>query len=363
MNSTTNNRKILNKSLHIFFKDALKIVIKNPMQAFSFFRTLLWLRKAARLRSNWLKQGINVPPIIIYSITNECNLDCKGCYAKSLHHSLDKELSDERMKQIFKEANELGVSFFVIAGGEPFLRPEIMNITKNYREIIFLIFTNGLLIDDEMILTFKKQKNVIPLISLEGDAEDTDKRRGEGTFSHLQKTMEKMKKNGTFFGNSLTLTRSNFSAIMDEQYIKDVVDFGCKFFLFIEYTPTVEGTDDWVLTQDQWSQVTKLLNTYRSKYPALFIAVPWDEEDVGGCLSAGRGFVHINAVGDLEPCPFAPFSDINLKNTSLKEALQSRLLESIRQKPELSKETGEGCILWKEREMVNALLKKETTKN
>lgn len=363
MNPTPNNRKVINKSLRIFFMDALKIVIKNPLQAFSFFRTLLWLGKAARLRSHWLNQGINVPPIIIFSITNECNLNCLGCYAKSLHPGSGEELSSESMKRIFKEANELGVSFFVIAGGEPLMRPEIMDITKNYREIIFLIFTNGLLIDDEMILKFKKQKNVVPLISLEGNREDTDQRRGEGTHSHLHNTMKEMKQKGIFFGNSLTLTRANFSTIMDEQYIKNLVDSGCKFFLFLEYTPTVEGTEGLVLTQEQRQKVAKLLNTYRLRYPSLFIAVPWDEDDVGGCLSAGRGFVHINAAGDLEPCPFAPFSDTNLKNTPLKEALLSKLLISIRQRPELAKETGEGCILWKERELVKELLKAEKIKN
>lgn len=363
MNNTTNNRKVLNKSLRVFFMDALKIVIKNPMQALSFFRTLLWLRKAARLRSHWLNRGINVPPIIIFSITNECNLNCRGCYAKSLHPTSGEELSEEIMKRIFKEANELGVSFFVIAGGEPLMRPEIMEITKNYREMIFLIFTNGLLIDEEMILRFKKQKNAVPLISLEGDRDDTDQRRGEGTYSHLHNTMKKMKKKGIFFGNSLTLTRTNFSIIMDEQYIKNLVDYGCKFFLFLEYTPTTEGTEDWVLTQEQRRQVAQLLKNYRLKYPSLFIAVPWDEDDVGGCLSAGRGFVHINAAGDLEPCPFAPFSDTNLKNTPLKEALLSKLLISIRQRPELAKETGEGCILWKERELVKKLLKAEEIEN
>jgi MoaA/NifB/PqqE/SkfB family radical SAM enzyme len=40
-------------------------------------------------------------------------------------------------------------------------------------------------------------------------------------------------------------------------------------------------------------------------------AVPWDEEEQGGCLASGQGFVHISAAGALEPCPFAPYSDTN----------------------------------------------------
>ena len=79
---------------------------------------------------------------------------------------------------------------------------------------------------------------------------------------------------------------------------------------------------------------------------------------MGGCLSAGRGFVHINAQRDLEPFPFAPFSDTNVRDFSLKDALQSKLCEKIRQVPEFSRETGDGCILWKERELVESLIEK-----
>ena len=60
--------------------------------------------------------------------TNECNLNCPGCYNKSFHQSNKEELSDERLRSITDEAKQLGVSFFVIAGGEPFLRPVLFDI-------------------------------------------------------------------------------------------------------------------------------------------------------------------------------------------------------------------------------------------
>mgnify|MGYP001055391894 CR=1 FL=1 len=347
---------ILNKSLRIFFLDALRITIRNPAQALSFLRTIMWLRKAAKLRESWKEKGYVIPPILIFSITNECNLSCPGCYNKSFHASDGNELSDEKLRRIAEEAKELGVSFFVIAGGEPFLRPVILDIMKEYPEIIFLVFTNGTLIDEEMIISFKKQKNVVPMISLEGDHDETDERRGYGTFDQLKKTMIEMNKSGIFFGLSLTMVRSNFPTITAEEFIEKCARLGCKFFLFIEYTPTQEGTDDWVLTNDQRSEVRNTMEYYRTKYSALFIAVPWDEDDVGGCLSAGRGFVHINAAGDVEPCPFAPFSDTNVRDLSLKDALQSKLCERIRQRPELSVEKGGGCVLWKERELIQSLL-------
>ncbi len=354
--SVNANAAVLNRNLRIFFKDALRIALKSPAQALSFFRSIVWLGKAARLRKSWKRQGVLIPPILMFSVTNACNLNCQGCYNRSFHEADGEELSDEKLRGITEEASQLGVSFFVIAGGEPFLRPVLLDIMEAYPEIIFLVFTNGTLIDDAMITKFKKQKNVVPMISLEGDQEETDQRRGEGTFKQLQQTMTQMNKLGIFFGLSLTLVRKNFEAITCEEFIENCARLGCKFFLFLEYTPTQEGTEDWVLTEGQRSQVRNMMQTYRSKYAALFIAVPWDEDDVGGCLSAGRGFVHINARGDLEPCPFAPFSDTNVREHSLKEALQSKLCEKIREIPELSRETGGGCVLWKERELVKSLI-------
>jgi len=353
---TDNNAIVLNKALRVFFLDALRVALKNPSQVYSFFRTIIWLRKAAKLRAGWKEQDVLVPPIIIFSITNQCNLHCKGCYNQSFHHSTNGELSEEKLRSITDEARGLGVSFFVIAGGEPFMRPEFTDIMKDYPEIIFLVFTNGLLINDRMIDTFKKHRNIVPLISLEGDEHDTDQRRGEGTYRTLHNTMQKMNRTGIFFGTSLTLTRPNFTTILDNNYTKSLIESGCKFFLYLEYTPTTEGTENWVLSIEQRDQVMNIINNFRSKYPALFIAVPWDEDDVGGCLSAGRGFVHINAAGDVEPCPFAPFSDSDVRESSLQQALQSELFKKIRQRPELSREEGGGCVLWKERELVQELL-------
>jgi MoaA/NifB/PqqE/SkfB family radical SAM enzyme len=100
-----------------------------------------------------------------------------------------------------------------------------------------------------------------------------------------------------------------------------------------------------------------IITSFRKKHKSVFIGVPWDEEESGGCLASGRGFVHINASGGLEPCPFAPYSDVNLKNTSFKDALQSPFIKKMRENHELFAETSGGCALWKNREWVSGLLK------
>jgi MoaA/NifB/PqqE/SkfB family radical SAM enzyme len=72
-----------------------------------------------------------------------------------------------------------------------------------------------------------------------------------------------------------------------------------------------------------------------------------DEEQYGGCLAAGRGFIHVNPRGQLEACPFAPFSDTDLSEISLREALGSELLLKIRQNASQLSETKGGALYGK----------------
>ncbi len=352
----SNFRDILNESLKIFFKDALKATLRNPIQAYYFFRTIRWQKQATRVRSNWEQQGVHVPPIMILSITNRCNLHCQGCYNQALRQSPQEEMSKEKLENVIAEAKDLGISFIVIGGGEPLVRREIVDITKKFPEIIFLIFTNGLLIKDDLLQKLKGQNNFVPVISLEGYEEDTDGRRGKGVYKRLMKIIRKIKGKGIFWSVSLTITRSNFAAVTNNQFIKDLYNLGCKLFFFVEYTPVREGTEGWILTKEQRENLLTRRDSFRSKFQALFIAIPGDEEEMGGCLSAGRGFVHVSADGNVEPCPFAPYSDTNLRDSSLKDALQSEFLRTIRQNHDQLHETEGGCALWIKREWVRSLL-------
>jgi len=351
-----NFSNLLGDLLRVFFKDALKISLTHPSQAYHFFQTVRRQKRAARLRAEWKQKGFHIPPIALFSVTNRCNLHCKGCYSWALHESKGPELSRQEMLSLLSEARDLGILFFVLAGGEPFVRQEILDITNAFPEIIFLIFTNGLLIDGELLHKIKQQKNLVPVISLEGYQEDTDERRGKGVYEHLQTTIQKLKTNGIFYSVSLTMTRTNFDTVTDDHFVEKLVHLGCKLFFFVEYSPVQEGTEDWVITDAQRDNIMNLIRSFRSKHRSLFISVPGDEEEIGGCLSAGRGFVHISATGDVEPCPFAPYSDTNLRNTSLKEALQSKFLRTIRENHDQLSETEGGCALWVKREWVRSLL-------
>jgi MoaA/NifB/PqqE/SkfB family radical SAM enzyme len=158
------------------------------------------------------------------------------------------------------------------------------------------------------------------------------------------------------FGMSITLTRENFEEVTHPVWMHENHAMGCNLFFLIEYVPQSLADVNLCLTDTQKEVLQWRLERLRKQIPALFISLPGDEERYGGCLAAGRGFIHISSEGDLEPCPFAPYSDISIRDNSLAEALQSSFLNRIRQSHHLFKETHEGCTLWENREWVQGQL-------
>ena len=288
---------LLDASLRRFFLDALRVCLKHPPQAASLLRTVFHQSRAARRRAAWRKRGLHVPPIMICSVTTRCNLSCKGCYARILRPARGAELSGARLREILGEAEELGIRFLVIAGGEPFLRPDLLELTRAFPRLLFLVFSNGLLIQGKTVHELARQRNVVPVLSLEGYAEDTDLRRGNGVYSRLQALLPQLKRRGIFFSVSLTVTRGNLASVTEERFIRGLVQRGCRLFFFIEYSPIKEGTEDWALSEGQRLEVMESIRSWRKKYPALFIWCPGTRRrsaaasppDGASCTSAPRG--------------------------------------------------------------------------
>jgi MoaA/NifB/PqqE/SkfB family radical SAM enzyme len=245
----------------------------------------------------------------------------------------------------------LGISIALLAGGEPMMRfQDLISMSDTFPKILFPVFTNGLLIQKKHIDEFYKYSNLIPILSLEGKDSSTDNRRGDGVASQVEQVQALMHRSKIFYGISVTVDRHNVDAILQESFIAAQIQKGVRIFFMIEFVPVEPGSEDKVLSQDQRDKLATTLKQFEKKYPALFVSLPGDEEKFGGCLAAGRGFLHVNPEGKVEACPFAPFSDTSLQEVSLQEALKSKLMESIRDQHHLLTETSGGCALWNQQE-------------
>ncbi|MCK5670798.1 radical SAM protein, partial [Candidatus Bathyarchaeota archaeon] len=261
-----------------------------------------------------------------------------------------------RVSRLFAEAKELGTSIIVIAGGEPLTRPEILDEAREYRDIIFPVFTNGVLIDQGMAMMLKYNRNIVPIISLEGPREVTDGRRGDGMYDLVTRKMKLLKNNGVFYGVSITVTSENMGQVTSDEFVSELMRFGVRAVVYVQYVPVDPETEHLVLGIEMRAILAERLETLRKQKKAVFIDFPGDEEKLGGCLAAGRGFIHISQSGAVEPCPASPFSDVSLNDVSLKEALKSRLLKRIRETPHSLVESSSGCALYDKEEWVRSLV-------
>lgn len=150
------------------------------------------------------------------------------------------------------------------------------------------------MIDEDYLNLFDKHRNLIPVLSLEGDAEKTDVRRGEGVSKKVGQAAEHLKEREILFGASITVTTENQNDVTEPDF-------------------------------------AEALRGNKKNKGMIFLSFPGDEEAMGGCLAAGRGFFHINATGGAEPCPFSPYSVMNLKEQSLLAVLQSSFFEKVRE--------------------------------
>jgi len=351
-----NHIAAMNANLARLFRAGLRVTFGSPRRLAFALRTILAQKSAARRRAGWEKRGVHVPPYLIVSVTARCNLACRGCYARAHGRSAEGELPLARLGEILAEAEELGASVVFLAGGEPFLRPGILDLTRECRRTIFPVFTNGLLIDDGVIARLRRQPHVIPVVSVEGHEAATDARRGRGVYRRAREVIGRLGAAGVFCGISLTVTRENFPTVTDASFVRAFKDSGCGLFFFVEYVPVEPGTEALVLDDVGRAELLSRTGRLQERLKVLCVPFPGDESPYGGCLSAGRGFVHVAPDGGLEPCPFAPFSDASLRETSLAEALESGFLQTLQKNHNLLTETAGGCALWTNRAWVASLL-------
>lgn len=351
-------------SINRIMTKAYRNVLSNPREAkFAFRMQQLFAKSEKRRRRVKEQDGLDVPPFLISSIATQCNLHCKGCYARSNGIARDQEeqrkatLSPGQWQQIFTEAAELGINFSLLAGGEPMMRKDILEAVAQVKDMIFPIFTNGTLIGPSYLEFLSKHLNMVPIISIEGTAIGTDERRGQGVFNRAMQSMELLKREDLFFGTSITVTTQNLGLVTSAGFIDQLRGYGCKIVFFIEYVPTEPGTEHLAFGDEHVRLMEDTLEERRQQYSdIIFLSFPGDEKALGGCLASGRGFFHIGPDGSAEPCPFSPYSDSNVATMGLRQALQSPLFRKIRAAKALGWEHTGGCTLFEHREEVEQMI-------
>ncbi|MEA3407398.1 MAG: radical SAM protein [Chloroflexota bacterium] len=283
------------------------------------------------------------PSFLVISPGNLCNLHCKGCYASS---GDDREKLDWQVfDRLISETRDLwGSGFVVISGGEPLAYRSrgmgVIDAAAKHPDALFLMYTNGTLIDERVAARMAEVGNLTPAISVEGFEERTDARRGEGVFRQVLTAMANLREVGVPFGISLTATCENCEEILSDEFLDFFFEEqGAMYGWIFQYMPIGRGfTLNLLPTPEQrtwmWKRTWQVVR--ERKY---FLADFWNLGTCSrGCIAAGRagGYLYVDWNGKVMPCVFNPYSPVNIhdvyrKGGTLNDVLEEPFFKAIRE--------------------------------
>lgn len=301
-------------------KDTDKEVVKTIFTNFVMNAVLVGWKTQEEYRE---KYNCNIPWAILLDPTSACNLNCTGCWAAEYGNKLN--LTFDEIDRIITQGKEMGVYLYIYTGGEPLVRKkDLIAICEKHSDCVFLSFTNATLIDEDFAKEMLRVKNFVPSISVEGNEESHDSRRGESSYAKVVKAMDILKQNRLPFGISCCYTSKNFESISSEEFYDQMIKWGASFVWYFHYMPV--GNDaavELLPTPEQREFIYNQIRKFRKTKAIFGMDFQNDAEYVGGCVAGGRRYLHINANGDVDPCVFIHYSDSNIRQKTLLECLRS----------------------------------------
>jgi MoaA/NifB/PqqE/SkfB family radical SAM enzyme len=328
----------------------------NPRRIVFLLR-ISWRHWRANRRRRRQQRRIDgsIPSVMAISLTMRCNYNCKACYSRG--RPTDDELSTDELDALFSEAEELGIHSIVLTGGEPLLRDDILDLIAHHHRLLFFLITNGSLVTPEIARRIARSGNIVLLVSVERFASDTDELRQPGAHETAMNAFVHLRKARAVFGFIATHTSANTSQLATDEFIDQMVTFGCIAGFFTEYVPCGPNPmPDWVLDEAARAEFRRRVLEFRRHKPIVISQFPDDEYGKENrCSGAGRSSLHINSQGDVEPCPFVSVAHENIRQGGLIAACQSPFLRAIREQPELLQRQRYACSLFEHRAELDGL--------
>ncbi len=172
-------------------------------------------------------------PVVIWNLIRRCNLTCKHCYSISADRDFPGELSTDEVYAVMDDLRAFGVPVLILSGGEPLLRPDILDISRRAKAMGFYVglSTNGTLIDETRIDDIAAIGYDYVGISIDGLRETHDRfRRRLGAFDESMRAIRLCREAGIKVGMRFTLTMDNAHELPDLLRLMDAEGVD-KFYL------------------------------------------------------------------------------------------------------------------------------------
>jgi len=346
-----NMRRLIMNILHETDNDVLKATFTN------FFLNANIIGWPIQ-EENREKYGCNIPWAILLDPTSACNLHCTGCWAAEYGNKLN--LSFEEIDSIIEQGKALGVYMYIYTGGEPLVRKkDLIALCEKHSDCQFLSFTNGTLIDDAFADEMLRVRNFIPAISLEGFEASTDGRRGDGVYQQVMRAMRILHDKRLPFGISACYTSANIDSIASDAFIDSICALGARFIWYFHYMPVGnDAAPELLPSPEQREYMVHRIREIRATKPIFAMDFQNDAEYVGGCIAGGRRYLHINANGDVDPCVFIHYSNANIREVSLLDALRSPIFMAYHDGQPFNDNMLRPCPMLENPELLRAMVEK-----
>jgi len=173
-------------------------------------------RKSKELPSNMLQFSSDKKPIVVWNMTDACNLRCVHCYASASPEPSAHELTTSEAKTMIEDIAQSGSTTLLFSGGEPLCRKDLFELGAHAKSsgLRTVISTNGTLIDDACAARIKSAGFSYVGISLDGTRETNDRFRGcEGAYDDAIAGIKNCVKHGVKVGLRFTINKANYLQI------------------------------------------------------------------------------------------------------------------------------------------------------
>lgn len=174
-------------------------------------------RHSGKLPSHLLQFAKDKKPVVVWNMTQRCNLKCVHCYAHAVEPSRHKDpISTDQAKAIIDDLAAFGAPVMLFSGGEPLVREDLVELAKyaTSRGMRAVISTNGTLITKAKARELKGVGLSYVGISLDGAEEVHDRFRAvPGSYKMALKGVENCQAEGLKVGLRFTINKRNAAEI------------------------------------------------------------------------------------------------------------------------------------------------------
>lgn len=271
-----------------------------------------------------------LPAYITMELTYRCNLHCRHCYLTDRERN---ELTLDEIKNIIDQIAGEGGFFLCLTGGEIFLRKDFFEIAFYVRDknLALRLLTNGTLIDKKAVGKIKELGPLDVGISIYGaDAETHDyMTRVPGSFNKSIEALRLLNEAGVKTNLKCLVMNKNIDKIFEIQKLAEKLGAIANFDLTL--TPQNNGNTSPLEYSIEEKDLIKVYSSQKNIQKFIKERLTKTEKSQHSLCHAGKDLYSISPEGDVFPCLQWPFTLGNLRRQTLKQVLNSKETNRIRQ--------------------------------